>query len=384
MVKKWIAILLVCVIALSLCACGKDESKKQDDNQQTGSQPTTNGNDDHSGGAILGNKVNAAVLTQMLMTQTDYDGQISNMKGTVEYDAEYNIIASKTYVNDQLVFEATYDKVPDKVLTEKSYDEDGVCYDETQYTYDANGNCLVRLSIFDYDGGKGTTKDVSTYDEQGNLLTEEYYNGDELVYRYVYTYTASGKVATDASTWNDGEEQMSTYTYDEYDNVLSITIQSNMYDTLIKEYENTYENGKLTTVAVYADGELDVYTQFDADGNEILSVSYMAGEEFFREQSVYTNGRLVKYTCFDNGEESYSQEYTYNDNGILVRQSMTYSDGESQYTEYAYSEMGDVVSLKVYEGDELTTECTLSYQNVEVSEELAEKIQKLNALLVDI
>ena len=360
--KKWIALMLATVMALSLCACGKDDSSKKSEDPKD-------------------SKVTAMLFTQVEMTET-YDGQTTTMRAVVEYDDDYNVIGTKTYTDDKLSYEVTYDKDINKPLLEKSYYEDGERSHVAEYTYDENGNCLEYTSTFD-DGEEVTVdKCVSTYDAEGNVLTEKYYDNGELSYEYRYSYTASGKPAEEVSIW-DGEESWIRYTYDDQDNILTEEQGAGEETYTAKSYKNTYENGKLTQVDIYVGDELDERIVYDADGNETLSAGYMDGEETYRSESTYENGRLVREASYNQGEETSVRTYTYNADGKVTEYTYTYAGGDTQRRVYIYGDKGMLTGLKAYDGQELVSEYTLTYETVTVSEEVAKKIKETTDLLAE-
>lgn len=333
--KKIIAIALSAVLALSLCACA--------------------GN-----GGILGGekeeeskKVTASLLTEIVMTEKNSDGDNDTMKAVLEYDEDYNIIGAKIYQNDTLLMEATYDKDMNKPLVQQEYDEDGDKSGRWEYTYDADGN----------------------------VLTEKHYSGDELQGEYRYTYNADGKVETEISILGDGDESWTKYTYDEHGNVLTEKSGSGEEEYSSSTYENTYDGSKLTEVKVYSNGELSEHTKYDADGNEIWYASYYNGTETNRAEYTYENSKLVKLVRYSAGEEIYKQLNTYNADGKLTERSITYSDGEIFRQVYTYNETGDVTGMKAYDGDELSGEYTLTYESVTVSKETAKKIAAVVSML---
>lgn len=361
--KKWIALCLAFIMALSLCACdGKKDKNAKDD----------------------GETVTAAKLTEVVMTETDSDGETNTMKATLEYDEDHNLIASKTYLDDKLSYSVTYDKDMEKPLVELEYDDEGKVNDRTENTYDANGNRVERNSSYTYDGETTTSKLVSTYDGKGNVLTEKSYRNGELEYDYTYTYTDSGKIATESVKWSGGDSSTEVYTYDEHDNVLSITITQCYGDeeeVRLTTYENTYENGKLAEVKCYEDGALFRTEKYDADGNQILYVNYTDDSEYSRTESTYENGKLVKEVDYYDGKEESVSTYTYNADGKLTEQTYTYGDEESQRRVYTYNDNGALVGMKIYRGDEVRMEYTLTYENVTVSKEVAKKLEALVAAL---
>ena len=359
--KNWIALLLALVMSLSLCACGVDDNGKQDDGSKDG-------------------KVTVAKLTQVVMTEKDSDGKDRTMKATLEYDEDQNVIATKTYLDDKLYYEVTYDK-DNKPLVELTYGDTGEIIDRTENTYDEKGNCVERINTYKYDDTTVTVKRISTFDANGNELTEKVYENGELSYEYHYTYTADGKLAKEAYINKDGNEESSTEkTYDEQGNVLSVKVDgmlSGSYET----YENTYENGKLVEVKIYdqwdLEGQQTGLVRYDAQGNIILRVGYENGEEWSRTEYTYENGKLVKEVDYDDGKENYTAVYTYNADGKITEVSYTYTNGKTSSRAYSYNQAGDLTGMKQHEDGQMKGEYALTYETVTVSAETAEKLRQI-------
>ena len=353
--KKILAISLALILALSLCACGGDNAT------------SSGGKDD---------QVSTSLLTQVVITQRNPDDTRSTMKAVLEYDADYNIIAGKSYLDDKLYNEMTFDKDPSKPLFQQDYDENGEKDGHWIYTYDDNGN---ELSSCKYDAdGKILWKYVQTYDANGNVLTEQDYQGDELQNEYRYVYNADGKLEIRYSRWSDDEEESWTkYIYDEYGNVAKELsgCGEEEYNTTI--YRNVYENGKLVEIGILnAAGELYDLTRYDADGNVILSASYYDGEEYYRTEYIYENGKQMKQIGYNNGEESYRQENTYNADGLIMERTVVRENSTSRQV-YTYNGKGLPTSYKAYDGDELVGEAAITYETVTVSKETAKKIEAI-------
>ena len=366
--KKLIAMLLALVMVLGLCACsdsGKTEEK----------------DDEKEGGGGKGGTTTVGKLTEVVMTETSSNGSTNTMKAVLEYDDNQKLIATKTYLNGKLEFDATYDKDIEKPLLEVMYDDDGKEHAryEYSYTYDANGNCLEQTER--YTGSNGNSdfdKIVKTYDANGNVLTSKEYDDGELFWEYSYTYTATGKLATSTEIRYEENEERSTttYSYDKYDNLVVETTVG-PYGTYAYTYENTYANDKLVEVKRYDnDGALSSHKQYDAEGNCTLNVSYSAydGQETCRTESTYENGKLVKEVEYSDGEKYSEIIFTYNADGKLAEYIDKVSDRRRVYT---YNQSGDVTGVKTYYDNELRTEYTLTYENVTVSKETAELLEKI-------
>jgi antitoxin component YwqK of YwqJK toxin-antitoxin module len=367
--KKLIAMMLALVMILSLCACSNSGKTEEKD-------------DEKEGGGSKGGTTTVGKLTEVVMTETSSNGSTNTMKAVLEYDDNQKLIATKTYLNGKLEFDATYDKDIEKPLLEVMYDDDGKEHAryEYSYTYDANGNCLEQTERYtDSNGNSDFDKIVKTYDANGNVLTSKEYDDGELFWEYSYTYTATGKIATRTEVRYEENEEHSndTYSYDEHDNLLSI-VTDGEYGLSTDTYENTYdENGKLVEVKVYDDGTLEKYKKYDADGNCTLNVSYEPyyGDEIWRTESTYENGKLVKEVEYSDGDNKCAEIiFTYNADGKLTEHIDKLSDGRSVYS---YNQNGDVIGVKTYYDNELRTEYTLTYENVTVSKETAELLEKI-------
>lgn len=360
--KKVFPLFLAMLMALSLCACGADDGGKTEDGGKDG-------------------KVTAAKLTQVIRTEKGVDGKDRTMKSTVEYDEDHYIIATKSYLDDKLGYAVTYDKDLNKPLVELTYDDNGEIIDRTENTYDKKGNCVEKTSVYTVDGKDITLKRISTYDANGNVLTEASYEDGKLSYEQRYTYTADGKLARESYINSDGlEEAYTENTYDDQGNLLSVKVDGMLSGSYVT-YENTYENGKLVEVKVYdqweQDGELTNLVRYDAQGNITLRVGYENSKEWSRTEYTYENDKLIKVVDFDNGEERYVELYTYNAAGKLTERSRTVPGGESQRSAYSYDEDGNITSFKQYEDGELSGEYILTYETVIVPEAVAEQLRAL-------
>lgn len=360
--KKWMAFFLAMVMALSLWACGKDDGSK-------GTAPTE------------GPKVQAMLFTEMVMTEKNSEGGKDAMKGLVEYDENYNIIGTKTYLNGKLNYEVTYDHDMDRPLSQKSYNQDGQLSDTTEYTYDEKGNCLERTTTY-YGEATLTSKTVSTYDADGNKLTMKAYENGTLNYEVRYTYNADGKLAKEVHIEDGVEAYWTEKTYDDHGNIV-MDHTDGMLSGSKDTYENIYDGDKLVEVKIYDYGTLYRHIKYDSDGNEILSIGYDSetGEEWSRTESTYEKGNLVKKMEYTDGKLQSSTTYSYNAKGELTAHILKITGQKTQSRLYAYDKDGCLSGIKAYLGDEVISEYTLSYKSVTISEEVAQRIEELNATL---
>lgn len=347
--KKLIALMLVIVMALSLCACGKDDSA--DPTQAPTSaptdpaDPTTGGENNGENGNENGGTAeegNFSLMTDVLFRYGDSDEE--TMKVELEYDENYCIVGAKLYNGEALSGEVVFDKETTNILSQTEY-EGGVLARTYTYTYDSKGNELTSV----------------TTDAAG-----------EVTYSKTSTYTAEGWLETtkDNYSWE-------TYTYDEYGNAL--TYRSGSGDEVWSDtsYENSYADGKLTEVKTYQDGRLRRSEHYDADGNMVEECDYDEdGTVWSRDTFTYENGKLMLRVIFFEGEESSRYEYTYNAAGQLTEK-RAFEEGEPQGSEVYTYENGSLTDVKLYDHEELEGQYILSYKKANVSEKQAEKLLAL-------
>ena len=170
-----------------------------------------------------------------------------------------------------------------------------------EYAYDSLGNETLYISYDD--AGRMLSKLETTYDKDGQRLTEYYTSGNgSTILREYQDGLCSRRVETDTS----GNETEYTYTIkrDSSENLVTYgaanakTGQLNFW----KEYRNTYDaNGLLTAVEVT-----------DQNGDSVAQSSYQYDRQ----------GRLIKsdeqeFTGANESREVW--DITYNDGGVVVR-----------------------------------------------------------------
>lgn len=358
--KKWAALFTVLVMALSLCACKKNE----------------NTSSAHASTAPVKTeeKVSVSLLTKAKITDFFHEeNEVTDC--TLIYDEDYNLLGAKMYQGQRLVCEITYDKDPSRPLVEQTYNDEGNKNYRVECTYNANGD---ELSYAYYYGDELGEAYHYTYDEHGKLLTETY-SDTEIRYAYdaegnilsVETYRDGQRLDSRTYTYRDGKLVEESYvsngywsvrTYDAHGNV--VTVIAGDEETLpgeetVTNYHNTYADGKLVEAKAYQDDVLVSHRRFDSAGNETLYVSYMDedGAESYREEADYDeNGRLIRYFCrYDEGWEMC---------------------GENTTT-YSYGDDGMLCGMRYYSYEKLLEEYIPIYETVTVSAAQAEKIAKV-------
>lgn len=181
-----------------------------------------------------------------------------------DYDDDGNIVAFRRYEEDVLRMEET-DTYQDGVLIREDvvvYDGEGQVSRTRVAVYDQYGNPLSDTTEYaDPDQDAYILEYVYTYDDAGNVLTEDYYFRGQLADRYVYTYDEDGDRTSETL---DGELKR-TFTYDEKGQLI--------------RYER-YKDGAVRSATEYSydqSGHQVGYTVYDADG--VVTDSYTATYE---------------------------------------------------------------------------------------------------------
>ena len=383
--KKWIALALALVMGLSLCACTENADPTPTDNSTTGNaDPTGNENTDPTGSEntdptdvtdATNSATDLSLMTEVIFCQINGD-ETRTVSVEFVYDDGHNIIGGKAFENDTLAMEATFDKDVRKPLVVKGQDEEGN-KERQEYTYNENGDLLTEKR---YINDELALKTENTYDEKGNMLSQRSYVGEEMMTQAVYSY-------------------------DEYDNLLTKYYDNGVEDWT-EVYQNAYEDGKLVQVKTYISDDLIQLDKFDADGNQILEIYYNDGEEYSRTEYTYEKGNLVKIVSYDDGEANLVETYTYNDSDKLLTRIISYRGVESHHQENVYDadgqlveikylnngsysantvighENGNFVSIKLYDEGELEGEYTFNYETANGSEEQAQTLTELYAVLL--
>lgn len=120
-----------------------------------------------------------------LSVRTVYDGDESVYAYEYTYDADGNMLSRQEYLNGEAVgrLDMEYDAQGREIASAYSYPDDtpGYCTEstwegstETRISYDSEGNAYMTL--------------ITTYDETGNILSQETWQEGELISCTEYTY----------------------------------------------------------------------------------------------------------------------------------------------------------------------------------------------------
>lgn len=183
----------------------------------------------------------------------------------------------------------------------------------------------------------------ATYDEQGNLIREDYYYGREWDRYVIYTYDEAGRVKTKTTyTIEDVKMEMVEYAYHENNKVACEN--SWLYDEngnqshhQILEYDvagkKTYERyfdeqDRPLSSSQYSESEIAVlfeHWEYDENGNftgRHVAEYYPDGIQVRYEKEVNARGQLVyERTLSENGIPLKNENNTYNEAGYQLSHS---------------------------------------------------------------
>lgn len=306
-----------------------------------------------------------------LFEETEYAYVSGNSGRTYEYKTTY-------YHSDSTKTVYIYDK-NDKLLSEEEYDENGLLVSSYtyEYVYDNNGNMifkkqyengkLTETSEYAYktDGssytycfktttyGEGLSKQITVYDENGEIDTFVVYEEDGSFYKWTYEnghpksrteYDADGNVT---------EEYIYEYVFDDKNNPISAKI---------------FENGKLYNEQKYSYRSDDPERVYMSETTHYYSDS-SKGVNFYNEYGGITEFILYNAEGLVEDRHVYDIEYDNKGNKLHEKQ---YINGELRYEwEYSYctDDSDTYISKKIdYESDGGKTVFVLSEDGETISE----------------
>lgn len=213
------------------------------------------------------------------------------------------------------------------------------------YTYDYNGNLIAKTdkksieTLYSYDvtnkiisetDGRGKTK-TFTYDKMGRLLTKSMPYGDNEYAISSYDYDKAGNVIRETrpneyrENTNLNDLSGKCYTYDEMNNVLSMTDYSG---DLITKMSYNYR-GELLVSNV--GGRQTLYT-YDKQGNMIKKTDPIGSVSTFTYDIF---GNMLSYIDSNN----FKTQYVYNKNNKVTK--IIYADGN--FKEFRYDKLQNLV-----------------------------------------
>lgn len=300
-------------MTLSLCACAK-----------TGEPGTTGGNAETTGNNGGTSQAPAATKTVLCLTKivSSDDGEEYVYNVTYEENGVHVTPETLGYRVDTV-----YD-ADGKVLSELTYNDEGINTYRDTYTYNNAGQKIEEL-FWDVEDDRLLSRNVYSYNDQGQLVKREITYGSNLTGRTEFIYDANGFLTEEHHYNNDGVM------------------------TARGEY-TTNSEGQIQSYKEY------IQKSSDKSLSEYGTYTYSYNSE----------GRLIS-RVWENTTPYYSSEisdyFTYDQKGNVIR-----SDTQDVQKTYSYNEDGYLVSF-AYEGDSTNA---LVYAEMELTETQAEMAQK--------
>jgi hypothetical protein len=275
---------LVLCISIALCGCG--------------SQPATgDGTDAHSAPTQSTETTAPHVTTAATPVYETRTVWLCTLETQLQYES--NTVFKKGYAYDSFGRKAE----SWRILEDGSRDNIHV------YSYDEAGNNILEL----YDG---TGRYERTFDDEGRMLSQHYYSGEECLSEEHYSYNVDGYLIKKEVITRYTDERIRTY---------QITYEDNYSKGFIQSYFNGEMDGH--TEETYNErGQVTFSKSFSADGSCKSIITYAYDD----------NGRLILEQCEFTRETQadYNVIYTYDDNGLLIRKNVDYYYGN--LVEYTY------------------------------------------------
>lgn len=237
-------------------------------------------------------------------------------EGVSEEDTETIFVLTKMTVMDSNGAESwhreyNYDENGFRTA-EREISSSGETIYEKKHTAGDDGNCVL-TEIFE--SGKMTAHSQYAYDDQGRVVKEELYENGALIERIEYAYDGHGNHLS-MKIYMDDQLQMEwtfAYTYDENGNILTQeeVLSGELYGTSQMTYD---ENGNCTGSIVYAaDGSVQSRTESIWEGSTETRFCYDADDVAYLT-SVITYDETGNITFQENqysGGSTTMTEYTY-------------------------------------------------------------------------
>lgn len=219
-----------------------------------------------------------------------------------------------------------------------------VTYDNEEYTYTFDESGFVSKTAISgtNDQGDYGFDIIYTYDGNGKLIKEEYFDNGALFGYMTYTYE-NGLISYTENYYLGELEYTHDYSYDSNKRLIK-TIESSGYivnykynsDGNVTE-ETTYnDEGSLTEKIVYENYDDKLIPLAATKGLTLISLE----ANTISKGSSKNNPGKVTYTYYDSegGSEEFVLNYTYqyNSNNLPVRVKQSTSEGEVYFIDYAY------------------------------------------------
>jgi antitoxin component YwqK of YwqJK toxin-antitoxin module len=248
------------------------------------------------------------------------------------YDGRGRLTAEERYFHGEYTERAEYAYRDGAVVSSSVTDADGVPLYRDLYSRTSDGR--LRQIIREYPDGTrrrssygfsgevlleeyydhAGTELVIRYDREGNILSREEWEGEKLLSRENFTYTA-GKVASSRVDRSDGGATIDrTYS----DDGLLILERTREGEKVVRTTEYAYVNGRLSTKKTTAPGLAEELRYVYADDGSVAEERYLK------------NGSLEKLTVHTSSDEYYEELYKTGE--LFMR--VTYLGGQKTTEEF--------------------------------------------------
>ena len=214
------------------------------------------------------------------------------------------LVESETYVYKDSAWgtvttDFTYDEKGNLLTTSQMAGDEKM---EAAYTYDKNGFC-TRIEMTQ---GITTMRYEITNNKNGNRTKTELYNGNLLMQSINYTYDDDGNLLTQENA-NSSYTMVTKYTYDEQGNMLTATtlVNGTVSSKITLEYDSegrqirsvtTDAKGNVTdTVDATFEGNVETQVAKDANGN-VTGTTVKTMDEHGNVVAIEVSGTSNDYT----------------------------------------------------------------------------------------
>lgn len=327
MMKKMICMVLVLVMALSLCACGKETNNNDITSQHVNEIRETTV-------PAVPTEEEKEVLQTYVRTVDSLNREAAKLKE--EPYSSLDVIQEKRTELLALALD-TVSKWAETEWAQWAYDESG---EPDHFSFPADFDCEAVLSRFTKVENVKLSRTETAIDDLGNVSgSRRWWN---------WHYYSNGTV-------RQFENEFSTYPMAiEWINAKESSFDYDAKDGQIREYD---DSGRLAKISYYSGSKVSVVRlfEYDAQGKLTTQTAKANNAERVYQYSYDTQGRLEKIECvFTVGFAPCTCQalYTYDANGNLAKEEITkYYDGLSEadivsryIMEYAYDASGKLVS----------------------------------------
>lgn len=247
--------------------------------------------------------------------------------GETEFDSDGNIIWQISFHDSGDIFqENEYTYKGNKLINEKCWSEHGNCVN-TEFQYDTEGNLIKKVVKYD-DGSQEVEKRilldskeiVENYDEEGNLVEKQ-----------IIEYVENKEVISNKFYNGDDLIEASEYEYDEKGALRKRIVTDFVEDTLLIYI---FENSK--------EGEFDIaYERIENENGNLLH----SEKEFYKDDVLL----IIEKENYWNDEEQIRIFYEYENEFLVKETSKNFQNKIIAESQYYYNEFGDIERIIAYD-----------------------------------